>query len=420
MIGIFLVTSLLLGLDLLTGTRFFATEGPLSSSHAIMTNKCNSCHTSKWTKSGLAIQERCVKCHADVKMMKFHVSTHQRIKDSRKREIIEKYCTDCHKEHRGRESKPSRVDDNICRNCHDIFNIEDDHPEFKPVKLETQKLEDIGLRFSHLSHRKNEKNSEEINKKFERGCLLCHKLDPSGNYYKFKKTSFETDCKDCHPLQELSIKKMFDGEDIEKFAGSIGAIMGKFGLESDGNFLSRFAYVPGNERRRRPEGFTYKPSHKDPYLASLFRNKNVPDEEALNALSQGKKGTTLNCLKCHLTESAEKARLETLKLGQNVSFSPVLSLAAVETVITKFSHKAHARDCADCHKKISTSEALSDININIDRKFCFSCHNNTAVKAECPRCHNFHKAMNQLAVSELMRARQEAAANPEKGDAPGK
>lgn len=405
---IFLASGFFLGLDLFAGTRFFASEGPLSSAHAMMESKCYSCHTTQWTKSGLTMQERCVKCHAKVKLMKFHVSTHQRSKEKGKREIIEKTCVDCHKEHRGRDVRLSHIGDSVCRNCHKIFNIENDHLEFKPAKLEIQKQEDIGLKFGHLAHQKNEKNSEEINKKLEKGCLLCHQLDSATGFFGFKRVNFDNGCKDCHPHQELSIKKMFEGEELEQFAGSINAMMGKFGLQPDGNFLSRFEYSPGSEKRRRPEAFSYKPSHQDPYLMSLFHKKDVSDEEVVNVLSQGKKGTTLNCLKCHMIESGKKPERDILQIGQNISLSPVTSKPPEETIITKFSHKAHVDlGCEECHKNILKSEALSDINVNIDKKLCFSCHNNIIVKGECTMCHNFHKAMNQLVLSEMAASRRE-------------
>ncbi|PIQ96287.1 MAG: hypothetical protein COV67_10310 [Nitrospinae bacterium CG11_big_fil_rev_8_21_14_0_20_56_8] len=397
---IFLGAVALFGLDHYAGTHFFATEGPLSSSHAMLGPDCANCHTPNWTRAGEDMQARCMRCHSEIKQLKFHVESHRRHLQ-KQRVISEIFCIDCHKEHRGRDVTPASISDSNCRSCHQIRHVETDHPNFKAEKLEEARLEKIGLEFNHGVHWKNDKNTEEINKKFETGCPLCHVFDSEQYFLDFKANTFESNCRDCHPLQELSITNMFPEEELESLAGAIKNLATRFGFENYDTFLSRFQYEEGNKRRRRPPAFRYRPVHEDPYLNMWFSQKAMPSDDVKSILSQGRKGTTLNCLKCHVLMEDQNKANPRLNVGKSFTLAPIAGSA--ETRVTRFPHKKHVQmGCEKCHADILKSKSLADFNVTVNTTTCFNCHNNIMVKNECNSCHNFHQRMNQSALVKLV------------------
>ncbi len=402
---IIVVTLIFFGLDLFAGTNFFAGEGPLSSSHATLGSQCNTCHTQNWTRAEAAMEEQCVRCHIDDKPLKFHVSSHRK-PGVEERKIRQRYCVDCHIEHRGREARLAQVADRPCRDCHSIHDADRDHPDFNPKKLEAQNLKGIGLQFSHKTHQINERYSEKMNSSFEKECVLCHNLDSGQGFVDFKAIDFNADCRECHPHQELMLTKVFSAEKAEQLAQSIEDVVGKFGVESFDTFLSRFEYRKGNKRRRRPAAFKYVPVHKDPYLKYWFSREGVSPEQVEDILSQGRKGATLNCLKCHTVADAEKEphKAGAVAITAAVSLTPVLPHP--DSASNKvFPHKKHARvGCEQCHESILSSEGLEDRNILVEKKHCFNCHNKRSVKNECTHCHLFHKKPDPAKLSTLIAA----------------
>jgi hypothetical protein len=388
---IFFFTLLCLCLDLFAGTRFFAGEGPLSSAHSLMNGECKNCHTENWTRSNISMEQQCTQCHQDNKPLKFHIAAYK-LPGEKKREVRQTFCMDCHQEHRGQEFNPVNISNQSCRNCHEIHDVSRDHPEFKSEKLETRQMDLIGLQFSHLSHQKNDKNSEKINQKFEKGCFLCHQLDPGQGFQDFKPTRFEENCKDCHGLQELMLTWMFEEDQLPDIVHSIQSLAQTFGLESYDTFLSRFEYRKANKRRRRPASFKYTPVHQDQYLKFWFSSgKEGMDVRVKTMLSKGKKGTTLNCLKCHVLEESSLDDKNRFVLANNISIGKVMPNTQGPPPV-KFFHKKHAdQRCVTCHANIPKSKSLTDTNIQVTKARCFNCHNKQAVSDKCTSCHSFHQ-----------------------------
>ena len=388
------------------------------------------------------MQNQCINCHVDDKQIEFHESSHQNT-GMEKRTTEERYCVDCHKEHRGRNVRLADISDRLCRDCHDIRNVERDHPPFDPGKMEPVDMKQIGLNFSHKTHRINEKYVDKVNRQFEKECLLCHNLDPDQGYLDFKPIDFDTGCKDCHPQQELTLTKIFGIEAAQEISGTIHTLVENFGVESFESFLSRFEFKKGNKRRRRPSAFKYVPVHKDPYIKFWFSKEGVGAKQVQAVLGQGRKGVKLNCLKCHVADlentaqrreestidclkksllkedvGVDQARailekchdtgkentVETqqLELAQSVSLLP--ALPRTESFTNKrFPHKKHARQlCRDCHETIDESESLVDLNQAVKKKQCFNCHNNQVVENRCTRCHLFHKKPDPAKLTTLM------------------
>jgi hypothetical protein len=409
---IFVITLFCLCLDLFAGTKFFAGEGPLSSAHSLMNGECKNCHTQNWTRSNATMEQQCTQCHQDNKPLKFHIAAYN-LPREKKRVVRQTFCIDCHREHRGQELSPENVSNQRCRNCHDIHDASSGHPEFKPEKLETNQMESIGLRFSHLSHQKNDKNSEKVNQKFEKSCFLCHQLDPDQGFQDFKPTRFEKNCKDCHDHQELMLTWMFDKDQLPEISKSIQDLVQVFGLESYDSFLSRFEYRKPNKRRRRPASFKYVPVHQDQYLKFWFSSGAEETGDRVKAmLSMGKKGTTLNCLKCHVLDENGSKDKDLFLLTDNISIGKVMEKTKGPPP-AKFFHKKHASQrCDTCHKNIPLSESLTDTNIQVTKASCFSCHNKQAVSDKCTNCHSFHQFGDQNTLTEIFATRNDKSHFP--------
>jgi hypothetical protein len=177
----------------------------------------------------------------------------------------------------------------------------------------------------------------------------------------------------------------------------------KFGFDSHDTFLSRFKYSKGSKKRRRPASLKYQPAHEDPYLNLWFSQKKYPPKLIESIMKQGRKGATLNCLKCHLLQDeGKKSPKAKLKIGKVNLLAPIGSENG-HTIISRFQHKKHFRlSCGKCHGDILNSETLEDKNIKFNKDTCFSCHNNILVKNKCSMCHNFHQKMNQQTISKII------------------
>lgn len=417
---IFLATLICLGLDLFVGAKFFAGEGPLSSAHSLMNGECKNCHTQKWTRSNISMELQCTRCHQDNKPLQFHIAAYTEPGD-KKRKVKQTFCMDCHQEHRGHEFSSANISDQSCRNCHGIHDTGRDHPEFNSEKLESNHMNSIGLQFSHLSHQKKEKNSEEMNRKFEKGCFLCHQLDPAQGFMDFKPARFEENCKDCHELQELALTWMFEEDTLDGIAESIQGLARELGFESYDSFLSRFEYRKADKRRRRPASFQYAPVHRDPYLKIWFSAGREGIEDRIKTtLAKGKKGTTLNCLKCHVLEEGGSEDKDRYILSKKVFLGKVQPETGGSPPV-KFFHKRHAgQRCDTCHTGISQSKSLTDANIQVTRTGCFNCHNKQTVNDKCSYCHSFHQSGDQRMLTRILfSTRNNELPFPQKGNRAG-
>lgn len=367
-------------MDLYAGSLFLSTEGSLSSSHSIWEKNCDSCHSPEITKVGTSPDNLCLNCHPPEKQFKLHISSHDPHATER-RPGKELSCVQCHKEHRGRNSRVRETGDRQCRNCHNIHRAETDHPEFDPNKMESSELEQIGINFSHSSH---------LEIIIELGCSHCHPLDPDKNVSDIKKISFVDNCQGCHPLQELTITEIFPAKDLESVARSIKDIEKTLGLDSSDTFLSRFSYIKSQAPSSSMPAFQYRPIHKDSHLDIWFTNKKLTRKQVEAFLSSGPKGLVLNCLKCHVEQKNMEPDNFGPKFGPEFSFVSLSENRGINSIF-QFPHKKHANESCDlCHENMFSSESLKDRNLNINKKTCFNCHNDLTVKSECVMCHHFH------------------------------
>ncbi len=367
-------------LDSYIGTAYLSTAGPLSSSHSIWENKCDSCHSPQLAEFRSSMENRCLNCHPADKQFNLHISgpTPQASEQNLKKNLS---CVQCHKEHRGRDFRVRETADLQCKNCHGFIRASTGHPEFDSNKMESPELKQIGLKYSHSSH---------LEIIIETGCPFCHQLDSEKGFSDIRKISFNENCKACHPLQELTITEIFPEEDLESLVQSVKVLEKSLGLESSDTFLSRFSSTENESPSSKTAALNYQPAHKDSYLNIWFTNKNFSGKQVAAALSKGPEGLVLNCLKCHVRQpNIDQA-------GPETQFGPDFAIVALSEFnenkkSVQFPHKKHANESCDlCHDNIFSSESLVDHNLTFDKKTCFTCHNNLTVKSDCVMCHQFH------------------------------
>ena len=86
-------------------------NGPVTKAHASVELSCLGCHR-PWSAS---MSDRCISCHGGTVLDTNHSLTQQ-------------VCTDCHREHQGREHDLKRVDVKKCLECHNDVIAEQRHP----------------------------------------------------------------------------------------------------------------------------------------------------------------------------------------------------------------------------------------------------------------------------------------------------
>jgi Cytochrome c7 and related cytochrome c len=140
--------------------------GPVAVAHAAWEFKCDACHVpftpisansvfAPWRNQRGMSNERCASCHAGP------------VHHANERQTPS--CTQCHREHLGREASLVSLPDSDCVKCHDnlashvkpgsprpviedVRDFDHDHPEFQAVR-EGQTMKDPGkLKFNHALH----------------------------------------------------------------------------------------------------------------------------------------------------------------------------------------------------------------------------------------------------------------------------
>jgi hypothetical protein len=113
-----------------------ASLGKTSSGHAKFSGDCQACHTTFDTFTN----EKCSVCHEkygdtlEVYTFSTHYQYHsadsKRLTASKKHSQDETPCSECHKEHEGREAKITAVSDQYCLTCHRFQSFNKKHPQF--------------------------------------------------------------------------------------------------------------------------------------------------------------------------------------------------------------------------------------------------------------------------------------------------
>lgn len=207
--------SLLFLLAFLAGNTFtgFIDPGELTAKHSFKDQQCSNCHgdTGKWLSKAVSSErvehanQRCASCHRiSGSIHNAHnqpPETLQAIsaKLTKTEKPVHKFdqtiaCAVCHKEHKGREFRLSKMSDARCESCHAIKHPDfaGQHPEFRkyPYPRRTR------LRFDHFTHETDYFKNKKLQKHAPSDCKGCHVAGESGMYMRVKE--FDKTCRGCH------------------------------------------------------------------------------------------------------------------------------------------------------------------------------------------------------------------------------
>ncbi len=197
----------------------FISSGVLSSGHANLQKKCESCHN-----PGHSVEDAlCSGCHEktsihDIYGFNAHYIYRSHDAGRVSPEALSKHtgmempCSSCHPEHSGKDAKISLVSDKKCLNCHEFGSFNQNHPEFSFARPGVR--DDATLLMTHIRHTafvlKEIKGISSIDALFqsvkietmdfthffEEACLYCHTPDSDGK--NFQNINFEKHCARCH------------------------------------------------------------------------------------------------------------------------------------------------------------------------------------------------------------------------------
>ena len=123
--------------------------GPITSSHALFSERCSDCHVSAGGFTKAVTDQACSSCH--------NGPTHQ------ENQVSTPACVSCHLEHKGKELL-AHTSDKACTQCHvglkvkngnakialNIASFSDGHPEFTPLRAGFKDAANI--KFNHNKH----------------------------------------------------------------------------------------------------------------------------------------------------------------------------------------------------------------------------------------------------------------------------
>ncbi len=173
----------------------FVSNGPLSSSHAVLEDECGACHDA----FGDVASEKCSLCHEKLgdELGLYTFASHYLYRSNDFQRLVpsehESSCAICHGEHQGREARITRVGDGRCQPCHEPTSFAGDHPELEAATGET--ADEDALQFPHIHHVREVMKRQGL-EDHERSCLYCHNPRPDGR--SFEPLSFDRHCDPCH------------------------------------------------------------------------------------------------------------------------------------------------------------------------------------------------------------------------------
>ena len=255
---------LLLGLmafDMVAGGGRLASNGPLSSNHAVFETDCGTCHTAF---GGIA-NDRCATCHEKYgdAVGTYSFTSHYLYRTGDFTRVVpapdEPTCATCHTEHVGRTAAITQVDDFHCQGCH-AFSFARGHPEFAAVGAQ----DPSGLIFPHTLHVNQVKLIRQL-ADVEQACLACHTPDADGTG--FQPLDFEAACAGCHLTAGAATPW------LDAAAGNAPGVLPLDALRRDGGPGARWTRDAnpaaferqGGQVRKRPV------EHADPWVLDNLR-----------------------------------------------------------------------------------------------------------------------------------------------------
>ena len=360
----------------------FASRGKISSGHAKFSGDCQACHT----QFGAVTDEKCSVCHEKYgnKLGVYTFATHymyhsndsKRLTATKNHVDHETPCSECHKEHGGREAKMTTVTDQYCLTCHAFKSFNKKHPQFDFVTLPQ---EDPGLRFTHIRH------VEEVVKikklpDVERACLYCHNAQSDGK--NFDPIDFDRHCDACH----LTTTTKTPNLPIQNGASPGVETLEALQRRNAPGTLWAF-YTNPNEFRISGDSVLKSPVyHKDPWIMEnlrTFRKTLYADAGFADLLSTSAKGGTNNVLLLY-NEAIQTLKHRALSLRSTPSREIQAELIEVDQLLYQVQQKVKDPTTILDKEKFMTPLRMRPINgeqidgmkriVNNLTKPCADCH----------------------------------------------
>ncbi len=364
-------------------------SGKMSASHAVLTERCSSCHVKKASGfSANASDQACETCHDGP----IHHAN----------QVFTPNCSTCHREHRG-SLRLAATSDGSCTQCHanlravgstthyarNIDGFDSSHPEFAAVRAGS--IDPGTIKFNHRVHLKT--NLLGPNGLVQLACGDCHRPPTSNETLRFgeqtKATSaaqkpeppsmnparrymspvtYAQHCIACHGLQ-------FDKRFAESAPHDTPEVVNAFVVHK---FQQYIAAHPAELRITNSDpNLPQKPFPISPRVltAPQWASDRVAESERLLWRK--------TCKQCHALSFSESQPL------------PVVAKSGI--TVRWFQHAVFNHDkhrlvkCEECHSAARTSQETSDVLLPAIRT-CEQCHHSgsEAAEARCFECHTYH------------------------------
>ena len=378
-------------------------SGPISSSHAIFGQKCETCHKPIIPGTGFlpvgfgssrkVPNSACESCHT--------VGAHHA-----NQTVETKACSTCHIEHVG-AMHLAAAPVSGCTQCHaklevrnvpaavatSIESFTKGHPDFRPLRNISVTEHDaaFGLKFNHADHLKQGLTGPDG--KVTLQCEYCHSVeDPKGrdtaHSGRMANVNFERSCQSCHSLD-------FDKRVKEQAPHAESAVALKF-------VQAKMAEVAPGDKPALVRAETI-----------LFREKcalchTVANVEQLPRLTSATfetnaYGMRVNRLNISGSPDGNASTLSAEMLANPDMFAVALSHAPKRFfTAAMFSHSSHsAVECLECHANAKTSTVGTDL-LMPGIAVCQRCHDgqsrpqgpalsNGHAESGCSLCHEYHE-----------------------------
>jgi hypothetical protein len=386
----------------LRSARAFS-SGPISSSHAIFGQKCETCHKPIIAGAGFlpvgfgssrkVPDSACESCHT--------VGAHHA-----NQAVEAKACSTCHIEHVG-AMHLAAAPDSGCTQCHaklevrnvpasiatNIDSFTHGHPDFRPLRniSATERDAAFGLKFNHADHLKEGLTGPDG--KVTLQCEYCHSVeDPKGrdtaHSGRMANVNFERSCQSCHTLD-------FDKRVKQQAPHVESAIALKF-------VEAKMAEVAPSDRTSLVKAETI-----------LFREKcslchTVANVDSLPRLTNATFETNAYGMRVNRLNTSGSPDGNASTLSAEMTANPDMFAVAPSHAPKRFftaaifSHSAHsAVECLECHANAKTS--VSGTNLLMPGiAVCQRCHDgqsrpqgpalsNGHAESGCSLCHEYHE-----------------------------
>ena len=255
--------------DFFVRDAHFLSNGPLSSSHAVLEDDCGACHDGSASLTGETVtSEKCSVCHEKYgdqlgvytwgAHYVYRSNDFQRVADTEH----ETTCAACHLEHRGREASITQVSDSRCQRCHEFASFNDGHPQFDFAAEEIP--DDMALTFPHIQHVRELRKELGVDE-VERTCLYCHNAESDGKG--FEPISFDRHCDSCHLTTALRTPPLPVAAEASPGVLTLDDIRAR---RAPGTHWALFM-GPGEFRERGGEVSKSPVYHEDPWILENLR-----------------------------------------------------------------------------------------------------------------------------------------------------